>query len=207
VTHTLHRRGDPDALRRDYVVLLMAAQGVNADGSTAAKREALTLARRFHPVNLGDGKYGNLFSKGATAILTNVDDRSVVHAVFDDEDAMLRYVTALKQAALGLSVVVTGVFAPLYARLATIGLGPHTVQFSLGTFGRTERLPSEAILEVTTLCGHHMVATQLVHKLVRNIRSGRATPEVAARELARQCVCGVYNPARAAGLLERLAAT
>ena len=29
----------------------------------------------------------------------------------------------------------------------------------------------------------------------------------AARELARQCVCGVYNPSRAAGLLERLAAT
>lgn len=207
MTHTLHRRGNPDALRRDYVVLLMAAQGVNADGSAALKREALTLARRFHPVNLGDGKYGNLFSKGATAILANVDDRSVVHAVFDDEDAMLRYVAALKQAALELSVVVTGVFAPLYTRLAAIGLGPHTVQFSLGTFGRTDRLPSEAILEVTTLCGHHMVAPQLVQKLIRDIRSGRATPEVAARELARQCVCGVFNPARAAGLLEQLAAT
>jgi hypothetical protein len=207
VTHTLHRRGDADALRRDWVVLLMAAQGVNADGSAATKRAALTLARRFHPVNLGDGKYGNLFSQGATAILANVDDRSVVHAVFDDEAVMLRYVAALKQAGLGLSVVVTGVFAPLYKRLAAVGLGPHTVQFSLGTFGQTDRLPSEAILEVTTLCGHHMVAPQLVHKLIRNIRSGRATPEVAARELARQCVCGVYNPARSAELLEELAAT
>jgi hypothetical protein len=207
LTHTLHRRGDPDSLRRDYVVLLMAAQGINSDASAAKKHEALTLARPFHPVNLGDGKYGNRFSKGATAILANVDDQSIVHAVFDDEDAMLRYVAAIKQAALGLSVVVTGVFAPLYARLASLGLGPHTVQFSLGTFGRTECLPSETILEVTTLCGHHMVAPQLVRKLVRDVQSGRTTPEVAARELARQCVCGVYNPARAAELLERLAAT
>ena len=44
-----------------------------------------------------------------------------------------------------------------------------------------------------------------VKELVNEIREGRRTPEVAARILAPNCSCGVFNPVRAAELLEAAA--
>ena len=33
MTHTLHRRGSEKSLERDYVLLCMAAKGINEEGS------------------------------------------------------------------------------------------------------------------------------------------------------------------------------
>ncbi len=33
MTHTLHRRGSEESLDKDYVLLCMAAKGINEDGS------------------------------------------------------------------------------------------------------------------------------------------------------------------------------
>ena len=49
-----------------------------------------------------------------------------------------------------------------------------------------------------------MVSARLVETLAADARAGRCTAEEAALELARPCVCGAFNPARAAWLLKRL---
>ncbi len=85
-----------------------------------------------------------------------------------------------------------------------MGLSPHTVQYSLGTFGRTDRLPPEDTLEVTTMCGHHLVSPNLVKKMLLDLSRNRISLEEAAQTLAKQCQCGVFNPTKAMRLLEEM---
>ena len=81
----------------------------------------------------------------------------------------------------------------------------HTANFSLGVWGKKEKLPSDDILQVTTMCGHALIAPNLVKAMVSEIKAGRKTPEEAAKVLMPQCACGVFNPARAAKLMSAMA--
>jgi hypothetical protein len=85
-----------------------------------------------------------------------------------------------------------------------IGLAPHTVEHSLGVHGKTEKLPDENALEITTMCGHAMVSPNLVLDLVKQIDEGKVTHEKAAIELSRMCDCGIFNPYRAEKLLRKM---
>jgi hypothetical protein len=80
----------------------------------------------------------------------------------------------------------------------------HTVEWSLGLWGRTDLLPPTSVMQVTTMCGHGMVAAQQVERMALEVRRGRRTAEEAALELARSCVCGVFNTRRAARLIAAL---
>ena len=47
----------------------------------------------------------------------------------------------------------------------------------------------------------------LIEDQIEKVKSQKKTAEKAADELARQCVCGIFNPARAAKLIEKYAET
>lgn len=53
MTHTLHRRGSKSDLAHDYVVLAMAARGVNRDGAAPKLARALEIFAAHNPVNFG----------------------------------------------------------------------------------------------------------------------------------------------------------
>jgi hypothetical protein len=125
--------------------------------------------------------------------------------VLTSREELKGYLTTLKAMDAGRPVVVSGVIDDVHACLEEIGLRPHTVQLSLGYFGRTELLPPEPTLEVTTMCGHHMLTPGRVNEIVDQIRCGRLTARQAAESLAPLCVCRVFNVDRAARLLEGLA--
>jgi len=116
------------------------------------------------------------------------------------------YVKRLKERNTGRSVVVSGLFDEVNSCLKELNICPHTVQLSLGCFGKTELLPSEEVLEMTTMCGHHMVSSRLVEKLVSDAGKGKITREEAAQLMARLCTCGVFNEVRAARTIEVLEA-
>jgi hypothetical protein len=61
------------------------------------------------------------------------------------------------------------------------------------------------VMLLSTMCGHGMVSHNLAKKMIDWVREGRRTPEQAAGYLTRFCSCGVFNPARAARLLEQAA--
>jgi hypothetical protein len=84
------------------------------------------------------------------------------------------------------------------------GLEKHTVENSLSIFGRIRRLPSEQVLQITTMCGHGMVPANLVEKVVVEIKRDKKTMREGTVELTRSCHCGIYNPVRAERLLKRL---
>jgi hypothetical protein len=207
MTHSLHRQGTPENLQNDYVVFTMSAKGYNEVGSAAKMQEFLCTVRRHSPVNVGDMKTGNWFQVEPEKIEADVQDTSIIHAVFTDIDTVAAVLKELQEANLGLSVVVSGLLAPVRETCHRLGMtpAPHTVEHSLGVWGQAELLPEEEVLEVSTMCGHGMVAFGLIEKAVADVKAGRSTPEEAARTLAEPCVCGIFNPVRAAELLKKMA--
>lgn len=201
MTHSLHRFGSPENLEGDYVVFAMSAKGINEKGSAQAMRTFMEMALDLDPVNAGDMKTGNIFTHSREEILGGVQDISIVHAVFVDELKVSELLARVKEADLGISVVVSGLFDKVQTAGQAGGVRQHTVECSAGVWGKVNKLPSADVMQVTTMCGHGMVAAQLVERRARDVRSGKLTTQQAARELAKLCVCGIFNPVRAEKLL------
>jgi hypothetical protein len=183
----------------------MAAKGFNEDGADEKMREFLRIMMRHNSVNAGDMRSGNMFNSNMDNILSKVSSTSIVHGVFTDRDTATKVLQELKDADLGMSVVVSGPFDSVNCICEAAGLKPHSVDFSGGIWGNTKKLPAKEVQEVTTMCGHAMVASNLVKSLVNDIKARQATADEASKELARQCACGIFNPVRAAVLMQNMA--
>jgi len=204
MTHTLHRRGSREELKNDFVVMSMSAKTVNVKGSGEKMRRMFEILEKHPHVNFGDCKTGSKFQQDWGYIRDRFQDTSVLAYVFNDRAAVEAALRDLKEADLGLSVIVSGVVDEIKDLAREIGLKPHTIEFSGGIHGRTELLPEEPVLEITTMCGHAMVSPELVKDLVAKVRKGKKTLAQAAEELAQPCVCGIFNPKRAEYVLSKL---
>ena len=74
----------------------------------------------------------------------------------------------------------------------------------MGTWGQTEKLPDFDVLKITTMCGHAMIANDLVGKLIRDIKRGRRTMDEVAVEMAKCCTCGNFNLTRGKQILKEM---
>lgn len=207
MTHTLHRLGtDTELLKEDFVVLMMPSKDINHVGSAPKLRRFFELALTAGAIKIGDCRSGNEYYQGGVEkILENVEDRAVIHAVFKDRESLIRLLKLLKTAELGLSVVVSGLFDQVGECCSQSGLKPHSINQSLGRWGATHKLPAIGIQEIHTMCGHGMVSVNLIQKMVARIKDGKITAAKAAEKLFEPCMCGIFNPHRAAELLTRLA--
>ncbi len=199
MTHSLHRVGTEDSLSRDFVVAALPAMGINSAGHEPKLQAFLRMALKHNPKNYGVGSYGNEYSHDGEQVIQHAG--GMAHAVFTSIDDVKAFLKELKAADLGMSVIVSGILDRVNQAVKDAGLKRHTVNVSLGVWGNTKRLPAEEIREITTMCGHGMIATNLVKKLIDDVRSGATTAEEAGKSLAAPCCCGIFNPARAAELL------
>ncbi len=207
MTHSLHRRGIVESLQEDFVILLMSSKEINREGSGPKFRRFLEMALDFGANNIGDAGMGNAaYQGGVEKVLENVCDRSVVvHAVFKDAETVTKFLKAVKDAEFGLSVIVSGLFEGVQEICKAIGTESHTVDQSLGLWGKTDRLPSDDILEINTMCGHGMVSENLIRQAVDDVREGKTTAEACAERISRPCLCGIFNKHRAVQLLKSMA--
>ncbi len=201
MTHTLHRRGSQENLSNDFVLFAMSAKGINEQNSANALKSFLNIVMKYHPINVGDMKTGNIYTHTAVEILENVQDVSIVHAVFTNEETLAQALKEIKDADLGVSVVISGLLDRVGDIGKRSGAPRHTVECSGGIWGNLDKLASAQVLELTTMCGHGMVAARLVESLVKKIKIGLISVEEAALTLTKPCVCGVYNTSRAEQLL------
>ncbi|MDF2499734.1 MAG: hypothetical protein K0Q77_448 [Anaerosporomusa subterranea] len=201
MSHTLHRRGTPENLANDFPMHAMPARGFNHDGARPKLQKFLRIAHKHHPVNLGDVKLGNQFVTDYDDLHENLTISST-HVVLADANDLTALLREVKEAELGMSLTVSGLFDKLFECCAQAGVKPHAVEHSLGVLGKTEKMPEEDISQVTTMCGHGMVAQGLVRRLIRKVKKGELTPEEAGIELAKPCRCGIFNPVRAAELID-----
>ncbi len=204
MSHTLHRRGTRDSLKKDFVLFAMSAKGMNEVGSNTKLKRFLEIVSQYNPVNVGDMRTGNSFITAQQDIIDKTRDTSIVHGVFDNRESLIKAMKALKDADLGVSVIVSGLFDEVQDCCKQAGVKRHTCETSLGIWGKTERLPDEDILRFTTMCGHGQVPFNLVRKMIADIKEGKRTVQEAAVELAKPCQCGVLNPNRAAEMLEEI---
>lgn len=206
MTHTLHRIGTDESLAEDYVLLMMPSKDINHEGSAPKLRRFFELALENRAIKIGDCRLGNEYHQGGVdKLMANVQDRAVIHASFKDQESLISMLRALREEDLGLSVVVSGLFDQVRHCCREAGLQGHSINQSLGRWGRTDLLPFRPILELNAMCGHGMVTVKLIEKVVEDIRREAITAEEGAEELFKPCMCGVFNPYRAAKLLRNLA--
>ncbi len=221
MTHTLHRAGKYDDVKDDFIVSVMPAKGFNDDNSVEMQKAFLRVALKHNPVNLGDSTKGSEYrpsknlrptvhwhresSPDPDRVVKDVDGPTTASAVFDNFESVKNVVAELRELDLGISVNIASVPSRAVECCDECGIVRHSVEYSLGFQGSTERLPDDDTLQVSSMCGHGMVAANFVRKMQDWVRSGRRTPEEASRYLARFCVCGSFNPARARRILERAA--
>jgi hypothetical protein len=208
MTHSLHRRGDFESLKDDFVVLGCPATGVNKKGSAPKTQKFLSICYKHGPINLGDMKTGNIYNTTMDDILNRVTDGTIVQCTFDNREKIVTLLKDLKENRPGISVIISGVTDIVQRCMEEAGLGRiHSLEYSLGTWGKTERLPDFQILETVTMCGHAMISADLVRKMVRDVKRGRKTVEDASLDLAKCCTCGNYNLTRGKQLFRKLLST
>ena len=122
--------------------------------------------------------------------------------MFDIRAAAEAFTKAVREADLGLSINISTSIEGAESCCHAAGIARHSAGYSLGFEGKTEHLPNADVLAIATMCGHGMVSMSLAKKMIDWVKEGRRTPEQGAAILTRFCSCGVFNPARAARLLD-----
>jgi hypothetical protein len=205
MSHTLHRVGDEDSLRGDIIFTYMPSKNINHVASAPKLRRFLELCREHGAIRIGDTRKGNEYVQGSVEnLLENVEDRAVVQAVFDDPAAAVRALIAVKEADLGLSLVISGLFDQTRECCSKAGTKMHTVNESLGRWGKVDRLPGQKVIELNTMCGHGMVSAALIEAAIEKVKKGKWKPERAAEELYKCCICSIFNTARAEQIFSSL---
>jgi hypothetical protein len=184
MTHTLHRIIDEKEKIGDYVMFSMPAKGYNDHEIWERVDKNYNIMHRCNAVNIGGYDSG----------------------VFTSKEDLKTALSELKKEDLGVSIIISGNFDDINEVCEDLDIKPHTVEFSIGIFGKKELLPDEKILEITTMCGHGLISGIYVSDRLKKIKKGKTTALKAAKKLGKACYCGVFNPNRAAVLLDKLAA-
>jgi hypothetical protein len=204
MTHSLHRRGAEDELKRDYVVIAMTAKGINSDGAEWKIGRVAEIMAKHNPLFYAVPPVGNSFVTSLEDMKKGAD--TMAEGVYNNEDDLVELLKELKEADLGVSINVSGLFDHVFGCCGKAGLQVHTVNTSLGIFGRTELLPSEPYLEIGTLCGHGMVSFNFIEYMVKEIKQGKISVKEAVKQMAGHCLCGIFNLDRAERIISKLAA-
>lgn len=217
MTNTLHRYGSAESLRDDYIVFAMSARGINDGGSVEKFKTFLDIARRHGPINLGDATKGGVFrpskrlnplahwfrrdERDPDALVRNIDQPTVVSAVFDNTSSLEAFLAEVREADLGLSINISALTDEAAAVASRAGITRHSVEYSLGFFGALDKLPDRATLSIATMCGHGMISFNFAKKMIDWVKEGRRTPDDASRYMARFCTCGIFNTTRSCRIL------
>jgi hypothetical protein len=205
MTHSLHRQGSIESLRNDYVMYARCSRGINMENSEAQVKRIVEIVFDEGPVNSGSSSHRSSIAAGTWdrgAALASQQDTHGFICCFDDREKMKRVLARLKDEDIGISVVVSGLIDEVMEMAREVGLQPHTINLSLGIRGKTELLPGPEVVQFTTMCGHALVATDLVKKAAHDVRSGRMSLNDAARMVGEPCICGIVNLTRVAQMLE-----
>ena len=219
MTNTLHRFGTAESFDDDFIVFAMACKGpFKQENALEGLRRFLQIAIEYGPVNLGDARHGgairpsrqmNPFAHWARdngpdfqAVVDGLTDVTTCAAVFDDRDKAEQFVKRIKDENLGLSVNVSTSITARRTAARCAGIPRHSVGYSLGFEGKTEKMPNAQVMMLSTMCGHGMISHSLAKKMIDFVKENRRTPEQCAATLTRFCSCGVFNPSRAKRILE-----
>jgi len=206
MTHSLHRQGTVESLKNDYVMYARSAKGINMETAREKLMRIVEIAFEEGLNNSGSSYHRASVAAGnwdKEAAMAAQKDTYGFICCYDDREKMKRVLERLKEEDLGISIVVSGLIDQVMDMAREVGLQPHTINLSLGIRGKKELLPGPEVLEFTSMCGHALVANNLVRKAMEDVKTGAKTPEEAARMVGTPCLCGIVNLTRAAEKLQQ----
>jgi hypothetical protein len=217
VTNTLHRYGNAESFKDDYIIFAIPCKGKNDEGAIEKLKTFLRICAKYVPANMGNSSFGSYrpsselkptahWSRDANpdyaAVINAVEKAGTVAAVFDSKEHAEACLAEVKEADLGLSINMSTSVQGAKEAAEHCGIQRHSVEYSLGFCDVHDHLPNSQVLELATMCGHGMVSFNFARKMLDMVREGRRSPDQAVATLARFCPCGVYNPDRAKRILE-----
>ena len=183
MTHTLHRQGTAENLANDYLV--MALPGVLSPDVREKMEKFYQICMKYEPVNFKSSVSWRIY-------------------VFEDKEKVTNVLREIVEAELGISIVVSGLYDKVADCCHRTGIKPHTINYSLGFWGDSSKLPQRNILELTTMCGHTLISPNLVWDMARRVSKGFPAASAAER-IAKCCLCDIFNTTRGEVLLEEIA--
>lgn len=204
MTHSLHRLGNQSSIKSEFIVLTF---GHSRGSKTALERKKATFQKKNPGVyKIVKNGYTSLKLDRFIKKIKETKNKDIYTGpyIIKTKEELYRCLKKIKTAKSGRSVVVSGIIEDIDECLKRLDLRMHTVQYSLGYFGKTELLPDSNILEMTSMCGHHMISPKLVKKLADDVKRGKLTPQEASSSMEKLCVCKIFNKNRATDILERM---
>jgi hypothetical protein len=202
MTHSLHRSGDIDSQKEDFVWFMYQTKGVNDIDIKPKALEFIDIAEAVGSENWGDVKTGPKLKYPIEEIKDNLSDNSRIRGIFTKKSQVVEFLKRVKEKDLGMSVIVTGVLSEVIPACKEAGVTPHSINYSLGVWGKKDNLPSDTTLAITTMCGHHMIPPKFVDHVMRGVKKEKFTPEEGAKKLAEFCYCGIFNHVRCADIIK-----
>lgn len=202
MTHSLHRSGDLESQKRDFNWFMYQTKGVNDVGIKPKALAFIAAAEAAGSENWGDVKTGPITRFSSEEIREKITDKSRIRGVFTRREQVIEFLKRIKAQELGQSVVITGVLSEVLPACKETGVTPHSINYSLGVWGKKEKLPDDVTLSITTMCGHHMIPPKFVKHIMKQVETGRMTPEEGATKLSDFCYCGIFNQVRCAEIIK-----
>lgn len=200
MTHSLHRAGSKESLQDDYVWQVYPSPGINDFDVPNRLQKVIDIVTQVGSPNWGDVYTGCTAKVPVDQIRQGLRDGSKLRGVLTSKRQVNQFLQSMKEADIGFSVVISGLIGDILDACRQTGLKPHTVNLSLGVWGKKELLPDENVLEITTMCGHHMISPQIVEKSISDLRRGKKI-EKAVEDITKMCACGIFNNIRAQRLI------
>jgi hypothetical protein len=193
-----------EALRKDFILLVTSASGINNKGAIPKIEKVLDIFWELGPTNIGSNETGTILS-GVTKEIIRDHFTKVprIRVVYYSKEKTKEAIRRIRDLGLGLSLAVEGPTDELVEIAHDLGLKPHSVNLSLDVWGKADMLPDEEILEFTTMCGHGLISPLLARDTLDKVRDGKISVEKAVVRLGSPCVCGFFNPERAREMLEK----
>jgi hypothetical protein len=202
MTHSLHRSGDIESQKKDFNWFMYQTKGVNDKDIKDRALEFIAAAEACGSENWGDVKTGPTTRFSVEEICDKLSDKSRLRGVFTRREQIVEFLKIMKEKDTGLSVVATGVLSEVLPACKEAGVTPHSVNYSLGVWGKKDKLPDDVTLSITTMCGHHMIPPKFVKSIMEKVEKGKLTPEEGAIKLANFCYCGIFNQIRCADIIK-----
>ena len=101
MTNTLHRYGNSESFRDDYILFAIPCRGKNEEGAVEKLKSFLRICAGHNPVNMGNGDFGSYqpsrhlnptahwnrdFSQNYESVIEGVKKSATAAAVFENKD-------------------------------------------------------------------------------------------------------------------------
>ena len=114
MTNTLHRYGNAESFRDDYIIVAIPSKGKNDEGAIEKLKTFLRICAKHVPANMGNGNFNSFKPRDAQrprdgkpdyqSVIDTVEKVTPASAVFDSRERAEACLAEVKRADLGLSI-------------------------------------------------------------------------------------------------------